>query len=108
MSKPPALPLRLKLVLASQGMAPVAVKAAVVQQLGAQNAALLAPHQLQATRTAEGGWAVHRARPGAAAEHALPTVNVLADAEHLRERAQDRHEHHGLAAAGDDEKIRYK
>ena len=45
-------------------------------------AALLAPHQLQATRTAEGGWAVHRARPGAAAEHALPTVNVLADAEH--------------------------
>jgi iron complex outermembrane receptor protein len=44
-------------------------------------AALLAPHQLQATRTAEGGWAVHRARPGAAAEHALPTVNVLADAE---------------------------
>lgn len=44
MSKPPALPLRLKLVLASQGMAPLAVKAAVVQQLGAANAALLAPH----------------------------------------------------------------
>ncbi|MCB4785855.1 STN domain-containing protein [Delftia sp. Lp-1] len=71
-------------------------------------AALLAPHQLQATRTAEGGWAVHRARPGAAAEHALPTVNVLADAEHesawgaVPGYAPQRLGHEdGCAAAGD-------
>ena len=44
MSKPPALSLRHKLLLASQNLAPVAVKAGLILQLGSGTAAQLAPH----------------------------------------------------------------
>ncbi|MFI8983082.1 hypothetical protein [Ectopseudomonas khazarica] len=44
MAKAPNLSLSQRLLLASQRMAPVAVKAALVQQLGAEQAAQLSPH----------------------------------------------------------------
>lgn len=44
MSKPPRLSLGSRLLLASQAMAPLAVKVGLVQQLGARTAALVAPH----------------------------------------------------------------
>jgi hypothetical protein len=44
MPKPASLSVGLRLLLASQGMAPLAVKLSLVQQLGPEKAALLAPH----------------------------------------------------------------
>jgi hypothetical protein len=44
MPKLPSLSVGLRLLLASQAMAPLAVKVGMVQQLGAQKAAQLAPH----------------------------------------------------------------
>ena len=44
MAKPASLSVGLRLLLASQGMAPLAVKLSLVQQLGPKRAALLAPH----------------------------------------------------------------
>jgi hypothetical protein len=44
MAKPVSLSVGLRLLLASQGMAPLAVKLSLVQQLGPKRAALLAPH----------------------------------------------------------------
>ncbi len=44
MPKPANLSVGLRLLLASQAMAPLAVKLSLVQQLGAEKAALLAPH----------------------------------------------------------------
>ncbi len=44
MRKPAKLSVGLRLLLASQGMAPLAVKLGLIQQLGAEKAALLAPH----------------------------------------------------------------
>lgn len=44
MPKPASLSVGLRLLLASQGMAPLAVKLSLVQQLGPQKAAQLAPH----------------------------------------------------------------
>lgn len=44
MRKPAKLSVGLRLLLASQGMAPLIVKLGLVQQLGAEKAALLAPH----------------------------------------------------------------
>lgn len=44
MPKPASLSVGLRLLLASQAMAPLSVKLGLVQQLGAEKAALLAPH----------------------------------------------------------------
>lgn len=44
MRKPASLSVGLRLLLASQAMAPLSVKLGLVQQLGAEKAALLAPH----------------------------------------------------------------
>ncbi len=44
MVKPPSLSMAQRLLLASQSMAPLAVKAALVQKLGPQQAAQLSPH----------------------------------------------------------------
>lgn len=44
MAKPASLSVGLRLLLASQGMAPLALKLSLVQQLGPEKAALLAPH----------------------------------------------------------------
>ena len=44
MPKPASLSVGLRLLLASQAMAPISVKLGLVQQLGAEKAALLAPH----------------------------------------------------------------
>jgi hypothetical protein len=44
MAKPASLSVGLRLLLASQGMAPLAVKLSLVQQLGPEKAAQLAPH----------------------------------------------------------------
>ncbi|MFP6847637.1 MAG: hypothetical protein VCA57_02960 [Pseudomonas sp.] len=44
MPKPANLSVGLRLLLASQAMAPLAVKLGLIQQLGAEKAALLAPH----------------------------------------------------------------
>jgi len=44
MHKPASLSVGLRLLLASQAMAPLSVKLGLVQQLGAAKAALLAPH----------------------------------------------------------------
>jgi len=44
MAKAPSLSMAQRLLLASQSMAPVAVKAALVQKLGPEQAAQLSPH----------------------------------------------------------------
>uniref|UniRef100_A4Y0Z2 Uncharacterized protein n=1 Tax=Ectopseudomonas mendocina (strain ymp) TaxID=399739 RepID=A4Y0Z2_ECTM1 len=48
MAKAPSLSMAQRLLLASQSMAPVAVKAALVQRLGAEQAAQLSPHMAPA------------------------------------------------------------
>ena len=48
MAKAPSLSMAQRLLLASQSMAPVAVKAALVQKLGPEQAAQLSPHMVPA------------------------------------------------------------